>query len=375
VKEQDLDFQNKVAEHNERVQQIKDKYAKDLQEYQGVVGKTKGTAAEASSQATAAEAKKSLALQHQNDLAGLVKENLELTNKQIGKELGREFETVQAAVEAKNPYFEYKPIAEAVTKGRKNLVMPESNKILDAMLGPEASGTGMDYATGRKLYSKLNEYLYAGSDLPSDVYGAVKGVRDALGKQIQASADSVGLGGKFSKAMREWGEYKSAWADKSSIAKGGSPIRRILDAEDPGFVIDQLKGKAGERLLEDLGKYQKYGADKALAGRLKGFIEKVRDMPSSAPEVPGAPKRPEFPKAPERSAVAKAPERGYLPKEPKPKELPKAPERPVTDPFDKDAAARQHLIDLIKKGALGGGTIVGGELLYHLMSRKGPAVP
>jgi hypothetical protein len=377
VKEMDLDFQNKVAEHNERVTQIKEQYAKDLQAHQGVVGETKGAAAEASAKASVAEAKKGLAVQHQNDLAGLVKENLELTNKQISKELGKEFETVQAAVEAKKPYFEYKPVADAVKEGRRKLVMPESNKILDTMLGPEAETSGLDYATGRQLYSKLNEYLYAGSDLPSDVYGAVKGVRDAIGKQIQASANSVGLGGKLSKAMRDWSEYKSTWADKSSIAKGGSPIRRILDAEDPSFVVDQLKGKAGERLLEDIGKYSKYGADKALAGRLKGFIARIQEMPASAGEIPRAPKRPEFPKTPERGVAPKTPERGYPPKEPKPKELPKAPERPVIEPFDREAAARQALIDRIKQiGGIGGGVLT-GELLYKLLAggSGGGAVP
>lgn len=334
--------QKKLAEHKLRVEQMKSEYAQKVQEHS-----TQSKVA--SARQAAAGAKTGAALEHQGNLAGLLKENLEITNENIARKLGTEFEAVQEAVEAKKPYFEYKPIADAVKEGRRKLVMPESNKILDNMLGPEAATTGMDYATGRQLYSKLNEYLFAGSDLPSDVYGAVKGVRDALGKQIQASADSVGLGGKFSKAMKDWGEYKSAWSDKSAIAKGGSPIRRILDAEDPGFVIDQLKGKAGERLLEIIGKYGKYGADKALAGRLKGFIERVKEMPSSPGEIPKAPERPQFPSAPEA---------------------------PSREPFNREVASRQILIDRIKKAAGVGGGVVGAELLYKLLSGGGGgAVP
>lgn len=338
---EEASHQKKLAEHKMRVEQMKNEYAQKLQEHSS-------QSKVASARQAAAEAKTGAALQHQNNLAGLVKENLELANQKIASQLGKEFEAVQEAVEAKRPYFEYKPIAEAVKEGRRKLIMPESNKILDAMLGPEAAATGMDYATGRQLYSKLNEYLYAGSDLPSDVYGAVKGVRDSLGKQIQASADSVGFGGKFRKAMKDWGEYKSAWSDKSAIAKGGSPIRRILDAEDPAFVVDQLKGKAGERLLEQIGKYSKYGADKALAGRLKGFVERVREMPSSGGELPKAPGRPEFPVAPEA---------------------------PSREPFNREDVSRQILIDRIKKGAGVGGGVIGAELLYKLLSGSGGAVP
>jgi len=60
----------------------------------------------------------------------------------------------------------------------------------------------------------------------------------------------------------------------------------FLTPKIPAFVIDQLKWKAGDRLIEQIGKYQKYGADKALAGRLKGFIEQVKGMPSTAARFP-----------------------------------------------------------------------------------------
>src|SRR5271154_5512938 len=342
----DLDHQKQIAEYNEKVKQVKADYAKKLQEYQGVVGKEKGTAAEASSQESAAQAKKGLALKHQNDLAGLVKENLELTNKQVSKELGQEFNAIQDAVQAKNPRVK---VTDAEREARGQLYFPDSvsafNKVMENVSGKLKS---TDYSILRKAYSNLNDMLYGGGELPGDLYKAVKVVRDQLGKDLQGAADSVGLGGKYRSTMQKWSDYKDIWSDKSSIAKGGSPIRRILDAEDPAFVVDQLKGKAGDRLLEDIGKYSKYGADKALAGKLRGFIEQVKGMPGSTSGVPEAPARPSFPKPPEKSAAPKAPEKPYAPKSPKQVEHSKPPEKQELAPFDRDAAARKILIDRIR---------------------------
>jgi hypothetical protein len=332
-------YQKQLAEHKEKVQAVKDKYAKQIQEH-SVEAKT------TSAKESAAQAKTGAALEHQNELAGLLKENLELADKKIASELGKEFDKVTDAVEAKKPKVS---VADAEREARGKLYFPDSvsafNKIMENVSGKLKM---TDYSILRKAYSNLNDVLYGGGEMPADLHAAVKTVRDSLGKDLQAAADKAGLGGKYSKAMKDWHAYKDTFSDKSAIAKGGSPIRRILDAEDPQFVIDQLKGKAGQRLLEDIAKYQKYGADSTLAGRLKGFIEKVKGMPSSTGEIPEAPTRPELPKAPERLQL---------------------------EGFDREAVARKILIDRIKKALMYGGAAAGGGYLYEKFGGGHPPVP
>jgi hypothetical protein len=406
----EAEHQKKLTEHKEAKQQVMQDYREALQKH---TAETK----EASATESAVKAKKGIAVQHQNDMAGLLKQNLELADEKIATSLGKEFDKVHEAVQAKGPDVDIAPVQKAAVKAKEGLLFEDSRTAFDRVMAsiepsedlpsryqiiprePSAQGlisfqdaiTGgsvemkegfteaelaeklkksraemaktepngksqvsMDkaaraaqagqYSDLRRAYTKLNEYLYGGGEIPTDLYKAVKPVRDALGNVLQKSADSVGLGGKFSKVMNDWSEYKSTFHDKSAIAKGGSPIRRILDAEDPAFVIDQLKGKAGDRLIEEIGKYQKYGADKALAGRLKGFIEQVKAMPSTAGELPAAPKRPTFPKAPEK---------------------------PEITPFEREAISREIMAQRIKRGVGAAGLGGGGAALYEWLRSKG----
>jgi hypothetical protein len=401
-------YQKELSSYQESKNKVLEDYKKSLQEHEVASKK-------ASVRQSQVEFKAGAAAQHQNDLAELLHENLTLTDKKIARTLGDEFETVQEAVQFKNPKVDIEPIVKAGIKAREGLLLDDSRTVFDRMMesiepAPRAeakipkqlpapkletdsmgvqwavdptqpdlrvsipkripANEAMDYAKGkmaeqvklraertakmeggekykelRRAYTKLNEYLYDSGEMPPDLYKAVKSVRNQIGTQLQSAADSVGLGGKYSKAMREWHDYKDAWHDVSSLAKGGSPIKRILESADPAYVIDQLKGKAGERLIEEIGKYSKYGADKPLAGRLKGFIEQVRAMPASAGEIPKAPERPQIPKAPQRTEI---------------------------QPFNREAVARQLLIDRIKKTGSAGALAGGGALIYHLLFGKPP---
>jgi len=357
VQEADLDYKKRVEEHKQKVEQVKQDYAQKLSEHQK-------ESKDVSIRQSQAEAKKGLAVEHQNDFAGLLKENLELTKEKIGKELGAEFEAVNDAVKARNPKVK---VSDVQREARGHLYNPDSVASFNNIMENVSNKLKMsDFSMLRKTYSELNDVLYGGAELPSDLYQSVKVVRDSLGKDLQSAAGKVGLGGKYSKVMSDYGNFKDVWDDTSAIAKGGSPIRRILDAQDPAFVIDQLKGKAGDRLLDDIGKYSKYGADKPLAGSLKGLIERVEGFPSTAPDIPKSPSRPSFPRAPERGAAPKAPEVPYQPKAPTLRGAPKPPEQQQLAPFDREAVARAILADRIKKGAVGAGAAGTTALLYHL---------
>jgi len=366
VQEADLEYKKRVEEHKQKVADVKRDYAQKLAQHEKA---TKDVSVKQSQ----AQAKQGLALEHQNEMAGLVKENLELTKEKINKELGAEFDAVNDAVQKRNPTVK---VANAEREARGHLYNPDSvaafNNIMENVSGKLKM---TDFGILRKAYSNLNEILYGNRELPPDLYQAVKVVRDSLGKDLQAAANKVGLGGKYSKVMADYGDFKDVWDDTSAIAKGGSPIRKVLDAKDPAYVIDQFKGKAGDRLVDDIGKYAKYGGDKALAGQLKGFIEKVESFPSTAPELPKAPSRPSFPKEPERGAAPKAPEAPYKPKAPTLRDIPKAPEPPQLTPFDREAVARAILADRIKKAIMYGGAAAGGGYLYELLGKKTPPVP
>lgn len=325
---------------------IEKQYLEDLEAHKKQVRELKAEHQQATREFKSAEEMK----QHQQSLATTVRDNIQLADKRIAQKLGDEFNAVNDAVESKAPRVKVEDVEKTA---RAELFFPDSVQAFNNIMDNFRSKLGMsDYGILRKTYTRMNELLYGGKELPADLYSAVKTVRDSLGKDLQKAATSVGEGQRFSRTMKKWSEYQSDWHDTSSLAKGGSPLSRILKAEDPQFVIDQLSGKSAERLLTDLKKYGSYGADSGLAQRLQQFTKRLKATPTP-----------------------KAPEQPHIPAEPK---------RPDIQPFDREAAARKILVDRIRKGLItvGAGTAgaVGGELLYKALfgggtGRSGGAVP
>lgn len=328
-----------AEEHAAEARQAEMQYQKELADHKEKVQSLKATHEQAKTEFKTAEQMK----EHQQNLASTVSENLKLADKKISTQIGERFNKVSDAIEKKNPQVQ---ITDVEREARGKLFFPDSVQAFNNIMDNFKSKMGMtDFSILRKTYSRLNEVLYGGRELPPDLYQAVKTVRDSLGKDLQKAATKAGQGEQFSQAMRDWSSYQNDWHDTSALAKGGSPIAKILKAEDPQFVIDQLQGKSGQRLIESLKGYGKYGADSGLAARLREFSARLKTLP--------APKS--------------------LPEPPK---IPAAPEKPAIEPFDRDAASRKILVDRLQKaiklGLLGGG---GAYAYEKLLGGHGAPLP
>lgn len=338
-------YQKELQAHQQKVSEIKADYQKKAEKFQ-----------------TAESLKR-----QQKQLGTTVGENIKLADKKVSNAIGKEFAAVNEAVEKKAPPVKLTDVSKSA---RSDLVFPDSVKAFNNILKNlgETTKSG-SFSEMRMAYTRLNEILFGGNELPTDLYRAVKTVRDSLGRDLTEAAKSVGEGEKYGAAMKKWSEYMEDWHDTTAIAKGGSPISRIVQAEDPQFVIDQFGGKANERLLRTLEKYKGYGVDTELAGQLQSTTGKLKGM-SIPKEPPEAPRVPAPPERKAESTFTKIPRPPMAPTPESAVSIPTPPVAPEIAPFDRQAAARQILIDRIRKALIGGGAVGGYELLRHLLSSK-----
>ena len=326
----EAEYQKELTAHKEKVAEVNADYQKKAQKFKD------------------AESIKA----QQKELGTTVGENVKLADKTISKKLGDEFQSVNEAVEKKGPTAQP---TDATKSARAEILFPDSLQAFNTIiknLGENVKGG--EFSNMRASYTKLNELIYGGGELPPDLLKAVKIVRNSLGKDLQKAAESVGMGERYGTAMRKWAEYMDDWHDATAIAKGGSPISRLLSAEDPAFVVDQFGGKASERLIKTLEKYKQYGVNTDLAKNLKDATTRLKSM-SVPKEAPEAPKLPAAPERKPGETFTRIPTPPQAPAPPSSVGIPTPPQEPITQPFDRKAAERKYLIDLIRKALLVGG--------------------
>src|SRR5260370_9774076 len=119
--------QKKLVEHKEAKEQI-------MQDYREAIQKHTAATKEASATESAVKAKKGIAVQHQNDMAGLLKENLELADEKIATSLGKEFDKVHEAVQAKGPDVDIAPVQKAAEKAKAGLLFEDSRTAFDRVM-------------------------------------------------------------------------------------------------------------------------------------------------------------------------------------------------------------------------------------------------
>lgn len=164
--------------------------------------------------------------------------------------------------------------------------------------------------------------MYSG-ELPGNVYKGVGYVRNALDRELAAAAKSRGAGQAYASVKSDWSRYMDDWRDMGAISTGGSPLARVLRAEDPGFVAQQVSGKAGERMAQTLGRYKKFGGNPESISKYRALGDRVKSVPKV--RVPSAPGKLELPAEPK---MGEAPEA----KQVKPPEMRPGPRlRPVED--------------------------------------------
>jgi hypothetical protein len=151
--------------------------------------------------------------------------------------------------------------------------------------------------------TELNEKIYD-SGVSGDVRDALKHVRDAAENSVTDSIKETH--GKtavkaYSELKGDYNDYMDTWRDTSS----GSPlpnIRKILRqpmATKRGIpvyreIADILEGAKGEKALSVIARKKAFGADPALAAKLRKAGEKLSSLPKPKEVKPV--ERPEMPK-------------------------------------------------------------------------------
>jgi len=136
------------------------------------------------------------------------------------------------------------------------------------------------------------------------VDGKMEKTYTGLEGELQRVADEKGAGKAYTNARLGWRQYMEDWHDMSGEKGGGSPLARALRAKDLAIIQDELKGKAGDRLIELFAKRTKYGASPKNLAKLRNMDMELASLPKAeyVPE-PGKMVRPEAPKTPEPVAT------------------------------------------------------------------------
>ena len=179
------------------------------------------------------------------------------------------------------------------------------NAFEDTPGGPTPVGGKIlaDEALGYK--TELNKAIYE-KNLPYDVREALKHVVGKIDESVE-----TGIQQKFGPtAVKAWkdlnsrySKYLTDWRDTSSV----NPLPKILKTiregvvqDNPGMPIDQaiaqyFKGESGQRAMNRLADYRKFGADPQIAARLQR-VENVtpgegapRGAGGTVREKPGVP--------------------------------------------------------------------------------------
>jgi hypothetical protein len=115
------------------------------------------------------------------------------------------------------------------------------------------------------------------------VGGRLEKTYTGLEGELQRVADEKGAGKAYTNARMGWRQYMEDWHDMSSEKGGGSPLARLLRAADPAVVLDETKGKAGDRLIETLARHEKYGAVPKNLAKLRDYDMEPRRWRSLPP--------------------------------------------------------------------------------------------
>jgi hypothetical protein len=171
----------------------------------------------------------------------------------------------------------------------------------------------------RTQFSALGNKMYAG-DLPGNVFNALKLVRDgykpgenaetanavqdprSFDAQLTKRMESKGAGEIYRKLKSDYSQYMRDWKDNRSIpGQNGpiSPLARLYGSVDPGTTIKHSTGPFTDRLIQQFGQYDKFGAAPSVINTLRDNnfeltkLPKGKYVPEPTVSVPTAPERPE----------------------------------------------------------------------------------
>jgi hypothetical protein len=146
---------------------------------------------------------------------------------------------------------------------------------------------------------ELNAKL-RGSQLPQDVYRALKSVKEAIDTELQTFADSKNAGAAWKQIQFDYSEYAQRFLDKDS------PAYRLMNATNPEDRLSIIAGKEGQNLIDVLHKYRGFGGDTEIAGKVRALraagakivdelVEPTRKTPPAPPELQPLPTQSSYP--------------------------------------------------------------------------------
>jgi hypothetical protein len=209
------------------------------------------------------------------------------------------------------------PLADfQASRGSSLALNPEVAEIL------QGAPNEISFRDAHGFYKELGGKLGAGN-LPGDIYHALKTVREGLGKELQRVADANKFGDQWKTLQNDWHRMESTFADRGSIAGGGSPIANMLAVENQlhGFKFSghlaaaPLVGKGAKLAAAMLEEYKTLGTQPEIAARIRTASEALKEM-GNTPAKPKLPVRKDKP-LPQMTAgkpLPEPPEKTNVPK-------------------------------------------------------------
>jgi len=165
----------------------------------------------------------------------------------------------------------------------------------------------MSFNEARTHYTALGEGL--SGDIPWNVRQALEHVQGALDKSIKDTITSAGGAqtvSVYDALKRDWSDYLRTWRDLRPIAKGGSPLARVIALSRSqlargGMPISRQAARMvitnnGEAAMYLLAKKRAFGADPSIVASLRAANRALKALPKTTGKIPSV-ERPEFPKA------------------------------------------------------------------------------
>jgi len=229
-------------------------------------------------------------------------DNVQSTLKNVEGALTQKYEGVKQAIgnrplepEAVSKVFadaqEGIPLSEGDAKMVDSIVksaMPQGGPFDAAMrsIQGEINPPVTTWGQAHELTKNLGRAIYGGSELPPNVARALVNTRNGMLDTLQMAADKAGVGTDFADTRHAWAEMEKTFRDTSAVSSGGSPLSRMVRAQDPGFVNAQLTGKAADRAIQLLEKYKNFGADPDLARGIIARTQAAKNLASRIKTIP-----------------------------------------------------------------------------------------
>src|SRR5579872_6906802 len=248
------------------------------------------------------EGRKEALAKQQKGYANLIRENVKSAHTKARSALDTRWGQLREKVGTEHPVSP-QGIYDAVEKSRAMLAGVPSdlkifNDIFKEITEPNTShetaeGTKpavreyIPFDSARTQYSAVGEKAYAAE---GNLRRALFNVYNAYDEALAKTATDAGAGKQYSALKSDWSKYMHDWHDMSSESTGGSPLARVYRAVDNPVVTAHAMSKFGDRLIETLGRYDKYGAKPDLVSKLRSSVKESAALPKvkvlKAPEKP-----------------------------------------------------------------------------------------